>query len=66
MADKNIIFNKVKNLKTYNNELKCNDKQHPNVYITEHLPLKFQQQRKRLLNAFKEARENNKKLFGKR
>ena len=54
MSDKNKIFKNAKNLKGYNNPPKEDNSNNPTIYITEHLPHKFQQQRKILLPQFKE------------
>ena len=65
--DKNRILNKLKNLKTYNQqrqkEQTHSSKENPvqptksPVYITDHLPQAFLEQKKLLLPAFKEARK---------
>ena len=64
MNDKNVIFKNAKNLKEYNNQLK-EKFSNPTVYITEHLPHKFQQQRKLLLPKFKEAKKKKQKTVWK-
>ena len=40
--------------KEYNNQLKEDNSTNPTVYISEHLPHKFHQQRKLLLPEFEE------------
>ena len=65
MSDKNEIFENAKNLKDYNNQLKEDNSNNPTVYITEHLPHKFQQQWKLLLPQFKEAKKKNQKAIWK-
>ena len=61
--DKNRIFNSAKNLKTYNEMRRSYDEYFPYVYVTEHLPAKFQKQRKLLLNEFKEAKRNKQSAY---
>ena len=58
-ADKRKIFGNLKNLKSYNESRKALNL-NP-VFFTEHLPKKFQQERKLLLPKFKEARRMNRK-----
>jgi len=58
MSDKNLIFKNAKNLKDYNKKLKQNHEFSPYVYVSEHLPAKFQCQRKLLLDEYKRARKN--------
>ena len=58
-ADKRKIFGNLKNLKSYNESRKALNL-NP-VFVTEHLPKKFQQERKLLLPKFKEARRMNRK-----
>ena len=53
-ADKRRIFNNVKNLKSYNENRK--EMSQGTVYITEHLPKLFQEERKLLMPYFKKAR----------
>ena len=65
MSDKNEIFKNAKNLKDYNNQLKEDNSNNPTVYITEHLPHKFQQQWKLLLPQFKEAKKKKQKAVWK-
>ena len=63
-SDKNLIMRSLKILKSYNEERKrkfgSNAK---SVYIIEHLPQQLQQQKKKLLHIFKEARDAGKKAF---
>ena len=57
--DKRAIFSSIKNLQTYNTTLSCQDDspiQSRRVYITEHLPVAFIDQRNRLLPTFKKAK----------
>jgi len=65
MSDKNLIFKNAKNLKSYNESVKRESPTNPYVFITEHLPEKFQQQRKRLLDTYKEAKKNRQKAVWK-
>ena len=65
MSDKNLIFKKLKNLKAYNIEKKQGRDFNPYVYVSEHLPVKFQEQRKLLLNEYKEAKKNKNKALGR-
>ena len=58
-ADKHTVFSHVKNLKRYN-EVRPIENLQPQ-YITEHLPKKFVEERKKLMPAFKEARLQSKK-----
>ena len=61
MNDKNVIFENVKHLKNFNRERQLGNESNPYVYVTEHLPLKFQQQKKQLMPLFIEARKKGKK-----
>ena len=61
--DKNRIFSSAKNLKTYNETRRSYDEHSPYVYVTEHLPAKFQQQRKLLLPDFKEAKRKKQPTY---
>ena len=45
MHDKHLIFKSVKHLQSFNNAKKNKDQSVPYVYVTEHLPKKFQDQR---------------------
>ena len=59
LFDKRAIFSSIKNLPTYNTTLSCQDDspiQSRRVYITEHLPMAFIDQRNRLLPTFKKAK----------
>ena len=61
MEDKTAIYKAAKNLKKYN-QTRCEMKQSsPYVYITDHLPHAFQEQRKKLLPSFTEARADKQK-----
>ena len=59
--DKNLIFSNLKNLKAHNARRRLQSLRSHNV--TEHLPKLFQEERKLLLPAFKEARSPNKKTM---
>jgi len=61
MHDKNQIFSAVKNCENWEN------KNHPNIYITEHLPAKFQSQRKKLIKSkvFEETKKHRQKISWK-
>ena len=65
MNDKQQIFQHVKNLKAYNAERQLKKKESLYIYINEHLPKKFQEQRKLLLPAYKDAKKNKKKVMWK-
>ena len=58
-SDKNLIFSNLKNLKAHNDRRRLQSLR--SQYVTEHLPKSFQEERKSLLPAFKEARSQNKK-----
>ena len=66
--DKHKIMSNLSNLKAYN--LACQNEPQTaattqrfpkSVYITEHLPKEFQEQRKRLLSQFKEGKNSGQK-----
>ena len=59
VSDKNLIFSNLKNLKAHNDRRRLQSLR--SQYVTEHLPKLFQEERKSLLPAFKEARSQNKK-----
>ena len=61
--DKNRIFRSAKNLKTFNETRRSCNEYSPYVYVTEHLPAKFQEQRKLLMSEFKEAKRNNQSAY---
>ena len=65
MQDKNLIFRSAKHLKNYNAERRTEDEFSPYTYITDHLSVKFQKQRKRLLPFYKEVKQNNQKAVWK-
>jgi len=65
MSDKNLIFENAKYLNEYNNERKQGQEFYPYVYVSEHLPKKFQHQRKLLLDEYKKARKNWQKALWK-
>ena len=58
-ADKRKIFGNLKNLKSYNESRKALNLKP--VFVTEHLPKKFQQEQKLLLPEFRKARRINRK-----
>ena len=60
--DKNRIFRLAKNLKTYNETRRSCNEYSPYVYVTEHLPAKFQE-KKLLLPEFKEAKRNKQSVY---
>ena len=62
-AEKQKIFGNLKNFKSYDETRKALNL-NP-VFVTEHLPKKFQQERKLLLLEFKEARRMNRKTVRK-
>ena len=58
-SDKNMIMRSLKNLKEYNEERKRTFGGLTNyIYVTEHLPRELQQQKKKLVSAYKEAKQN--------
>ena len=63
--DKNLIFKSAKNLGQYNAMRKESRSTNLNIYITDHLPVKFQEQQKLLLPHYKEAKKNKKKTMWK-
>ena len=65
MQDKTLIFNSAKHLKAYNSKRISEDATSPHIFITEHLPKKFQEQRKRLLPVFKDAKRRQQKTYWK-
>ena len=58
-ADTHTVFSHVKNLKRYNEARRLENLQPQ--YITEHLPKKFVEERKKLMPTFNEARLQSKK-----
>jgi len=56
--DKTKIFKAAKNLKAHNEDLKKHRPNHPYVYVSEHLPAIFQEQKKSLWELFKAARRD--------
>ena len=62
---KRMIYKSVKNLKVYNDRLKSEQKPQPYVYVSDHLPQSFENQRKVLLPYFREARKHKQKHSGK-
>ena len=63
--DKNLIFKSAKNIGPYNAMRKESKSTNLNTYITDHLPAKFQEQRKLLLPYYKEANKNKNKTMWK-
>ena len=61
MNNKNVIFKNAKHLKNFNRERQLENESNPYVYVTEHLPLKFQQQKKQLMPLFIEASKKRQK-----
>ena len=61
MNDKNVIFKNVTHLKNFNRKQQLENESNPYVYVTAHLPLKFQQQKKQLMPLFIEARKKRQK-----
>ena len=59
VSEKYSILNRLKQLKPFNQERR--QRNTPTVYVTDHLPQLYQQQRKRLLPVFNEARSQNRK-----
>ena len=64
MEDKTSIFKSVRNLKTYNEKCKRDDDTSAPIYVTEHQPKKFREQRKLLL-PLKEAKIKKQKTLWK-
>ena len=59
-SDKNMIMRSLKNSKEYNEERKRTFGCETNyVYVTEHLPRELQQQKKKLVSSYKEAKQKN-------
>ena len=54
--DKNVIFKSAENLRKYNAMRKESESTNLKTYITDHLPVKFQEQRKLPLPYYKEAK----------
>ena len=61
MEDKTAIYNAAKNLKKYNRTRREMKQSSPYVYITDHLPRAFQEQRKKLFPYFNKARADKQK-----
>jgi len=59
VADKRKIYENLKNLKIYNQNRRASKQS--TVYVTEHLPMQFQQERKMLLPYFKKGKRT--KIF---
>ena len=64
-GEKKLIFRNVKHLKEFNAKRRIDGELTPYVFVTEHLPQKFQAQRKLLLPAYKEAKKNKQKTLWK-
>ena len=60
MEDKTAIYKAAKNLKKYNRTRRKMQQSSPYVYITDHLPRAFQEQRKKLLS-FNKAQADKQK-----
>ena len=65
IQDKRMIYKSVMNLKAYSDRLKSEQKPQPYVYVSDHLPQSFQNQRKILLPYFREARKHKQKTLWK-
>jgi len=65
MSDKNLIFKNAKYVKEYNNERKQGQEFCPYIYVSEHLPKKFQQENSYLMNTKKKQESIGKKLYGR-
>ena len=65
MQDKKMLYKSVKNLKPYNARLKLEQTSHPYVYVSDHLPQAFQNQRKLLLPHYKEAKKRKQNTLWK-
>ena len=61
MEDKTAIYKAAKNFKKYNRTRREMKQSSPYVYITDHLPRAFQEQRKKLLPSFNKARADKQK-----
>ena len=61
--DKNLIYQNLRELKSFNEEKKKSIVNARPVYITDHLPELFLRQKKVLLPQFKQARKNKQKVF---
>ena len=61
--DKNLIYQNLRELKSFNEEKKKSIVNARPVYITDHLPELFLRQKKALLPQFKQARKNKQKVF---
>ena len=59
--DKRQIFRNLQNLKPFNQQRRLS--QQSAIYVTEHLPKQFQEERKQLLPRFKEAKRLQKNLL---
>ena len=58
-VEKHEILEALRNLRSYNEDRKARDA--PLVYVTEHLPVTFQEQRKSLMPIFKQAKKDKSK-----
>ena len=65
MEDKSSIFKSVRKMKAYNEKCKRDDDTSAPIYVTEHLPKKFQEQRKLPLPFYKEAKIKKQKTLWK-
>ena len=57
--EKRLIFSKLQHLKSYNISRRMIHK--PNIFVTDHLPKPFLEQKKLLMPFFKEAKRNKQK-----
>ena len=60
--DKLLIFQSLKNLKTYSESLNLKPKSPGYVYVTEHLPQELRIQKQKLLPHYNEAKRSGKKV----
>ena len=63
--DKHLIFQSLKNLKTYNESLNLKPKSPGYVYVTEHLPQELKTQKQKLLPHYNKAKSSGKKVSWK-
>ena len=63
--DKHLIFQSLKNLKTYNESLNLKPKSPGYAYVTEHLPQELKIQKQKLLPHYNEAKSSGKKVSWK-
>ena len=63
LFDKQLIYKFFKNLKLYNNEMNLKPRFPGYIYVTNHLPIKMLQQKKKLLPLFNKARQEDKRTL---